>query len=877
MKSCQRGPRAGHRFATGRGLVVALVVTTVCMTMGILPAVAQSTGSADPVSTWDHTVNPAGWGLFPDAMAFGITAEAGVDSIAAAVPDLSGAALSSFYGTNGFLYHYAVDGGVWTHELTTAVHVNRVASFGWRMRWDQSVENDVWGIQDFGMMLRPASFVSVALGLDDAFDRAGDGMGLSIGLAVRPLAFNPSLETMLTLSADGSLAGGGSSGTALDASFDSIGARFILNDWLSVHGRWQFADGGELGIGLTLAVAGLESGIGWRAASGVMAGTAGSGSGDASVAQAIRLGRTTRAAERLFGKSLLVLDEPGFFAALPPLVDVDMGLGDIDIWLGKAIDAIERATTDPSISGLVMIEPPFFESDARGQEFGRALRRFRDSGKPVYVYATTMDRLSYVYAAAGAQLVAVDPNGMLALTDVASFSLYLKRLFDRFGIDTYNLQSHDTKTAYNSFTEPSMTEAERAMKRRFVDGLAGQAWAWFDASMAARRTAAASAKAGDTASGTATGSVPAASPAAAPAGTHAISPPTGKDAVGKGPYLDPRDAVKAGLVDALMYREEFDRRVDELSGITSRTDLRGYARERTLSWGQPPGKRVAVIYLSGSIIDGEGVAGQSIGEATTDLLRSLRDDPFIAGIILRVDSGGGSARTSDHIAREVRELRAAGKPVVVSMGSYAASGGYYISADADTILAEQGTLTGSIGVTGLDFNLTRMLDKLEVGTGSVVAGDSGAFGNPMEPRRAQDAERMVGYITYVYDRFVDVVAAGRSMERSKVDELGKGQIWLGSEAVANGLVDAIGGLDEAKAAMVRLLGSPAVYVDYLPGSMEWDSLLGALGSTLLRGTAAQEGSGMFATLQGALDLATEIDAMGPGPLYLAPEYLYRTR
>ena len=344
----------------------------------------------------------------------------------------------------------------------------------------------------------------------------------------------------------------------------------------------------------------------------------------------------------------------------------------------------------------------------------------------------------------------------------------------------------------------------------------------------------------------------------------------GKAAIGAGPYLDPRKAVEAGLADELLYRDEFEERLAELTAGAGRVDIRSYARERGLEWGPPPGRKVAVVYLTGSIIEGDGVAGSSIGESAAELLAALRDDPTVAGVIMRVDSGGGSALTSDHIARQVKKLTEAGKPVVVSMAGFAASGGYYISAYADRIIAEEGTLTGSIGVTGYDINLTGALELLGVGSGVVSAGPSGEFGNPFLPRRDADGEAERGMIMYVYDRFVDVVAEGRGMDRARVDELGKGQIWLGSEAVENGLVDAIGGLGDAKAAMEELLGAEGRFEAYLPGTLEPGSILSLLG--IKGASGATEGA-----IGRAAEFIDELAELGEGALYLAPEYLYRER
>ncbi len=798
------------------------------LVLAAAPLSAQYAGSADPFSVWDHADNPAAWSLFPDAVAFGLQGEAAASDVASYDGNAIDGDVRMVYGVPGFLYRYSVIGGDKAHELTGAAGFSTMVGFGLRFRWDGESGAAPFGyLVDAGLMFRPTNFASLALGYVDGYDASGDhAPGYRFGLAVRPLAFYPRLESTLTLSADASAAGG-------VFSFDAVGARYVLDDWLSLHGRYSLTDS-SLGVGVSVALSGMESSAGLSMPDGAVS----VGDGRVSLGQSVRVGRATKAASRVFGLSTLLIDEPGAWATTPPRFDYDPGFGDdVGLWFGQAVAAIDRAAADASIDTLVMVEPPLFDSEARAQDFARALERFQKAGKPVYVYARSMDRLSYIYAAAGADLVAFDPNGMLAVLEVSSFSLYLKGLLGKLGIDVYNLRSHDTKTAGNMLSESGITEAERAMKERYVGGLASQGWTALDAARGKKL----------------------AGPAA--------------EAIGAGPFLDPRKAVEAGLVDALMYRDEFDDAVTEKTGGAPTVDIRSYARERGLSWGQPVAKKVAVVYLSGSIIEDRGVAGQSIGDSATELLAQLREDPIVSGVILRVDSGGGSALTSDHIAREVKRLREAGKPVVVSMASYAASGGYYISANADRIFAEAGTLTGSIGVIGLDFSVVRMLDKLGVGADIVSAGPSGAFGNPFMPRRDTDEAALRSYIYYVYDRFVDVVADGRKMDRAKVDELGKGQVWLGSEAVKNGLVDAIGGIDDAKAAIGELIGAKTRFVDYVPGDSGMGPLLGLLGARL--GLESRQAGLVAGAIDEAVRFADDIAAMGDGLLYLAPEYLYR--
>jgi|GEM_PF-309844 len=814
----------------GAGLVLAAVLLSTALSG--LPA--QTAGSADPFSVWDYagveSGNPAAWGLFPDAMAFGVRGQARAGDVATYLGNgFSGDALAGAFdlvcGMPGFLYRYTDDGSTTSQELTSAIGVGQSLSMGIRFRWD-ALSDSGWGRQDIGLIVRPASFASISVSMPDAFDVLQDSYdGFDLGLSVRPLAASAIKASMLTLSADAHYTTGA-------FTFSGVGARFILDDWLSVSGSYDFVST-TFGLGVSVALSGVESSAGFLAPSGSSL-----ADGTITIAQSTRLGHVMRPASRVFGSSVLVIDEPGMFASNPPRFPLDSRLDESPLWVGQAIAALDRAASDPSIKAVALIEPPRFDSEARAQEFGRSLRRFRDAGKAIYVYATAMDRLSYIYTASGAELVAMDPNGMLGIVDVSSFSFYLKDLFNKLGIDVYNLRSHDAKSAYNMFSESGMTDAERATKTRIVEGLAEQGYAVLDGAHRERMS-------GDAAS-----------------------------ALAEGPYLDPTKAIAAGLVDSLLYRDEFDYQVDELTGGAPRIDIQNYARERGLSWGEPFVRRVAVVYLNGTIIDGDGVAGVSIGESTAELLSSLVDDATVVGVVLRIDSGGGSSMTSDHIARQVRRLKDAHKPVVVSMAGYAASGGYYIAANADRILAEAGTLTGSIGVTGLDINVTRMLAQLGIGAEGVSASASAGYGNPLVPRRDRDADIKRGAIEYVYGRFVDVVAAGRNMDRAAVDAIGQGQIWLGSEAVNNGLVDALGGLDDAKAAIKDMLGPgrSVAFADYLPGTVA-SGPFGAMFKAAFSSSLGIDSQ----PLMDAARFAAEMTGMGSGPLYLAPEYLYRRR
>lgn len=783
---------------------------------------------ADPMSIWDYDSNPALWGFFPDFYGGGIKISDNFSSLFSE-GDFGGQ-INALISLGSFAYSLAKtpSSGDIDHYLSTAGQFGPL-SLGFRFRWDEESRASANGYTaDMGLALRLWNFASLSAQLKDVLAAGQNALqDLSMAASLRPLAFNKRLESLLTISADALL-------SENSFSLQSIGARIVLDPWLGLGAFYRPEDSG-FGLNLVVQLSGFESSASHTAkASGFL------NEGQSSLGFAYRMGRLAQKSSPLLPKSMLVIENPGFYATLPPMMGYELGGLDKEaaIWLGQALDSINRAANDSNIKCLVLLNPPLFESDARAQEFARALLGFKASGKPLYVYAGSMDRLNYVYSASIANFVAIEPNSPQAIMDAASFSLYFKGLFEKLGIKAYNLRSHDTKTAYNIFTEEGMTEAERAMQERYVFGLAEQAYSMLDKNRGGR-----------------------------------LAKPA-KESIASGPYLSPDKALSAGLVDALLYKEDFFNEIEEKEGKLGRKDIRSYARERSLSWGDFPAKSVAVVYLSGSIIDGPGVAGQSIGYKSAELLEELRNDKSVAGVILRVDSGGGSAIISDQIAREVRLLKEAGIPVIASMASYAASGGYYVSALADRIFAEEGTITGSIGVTGMSLDFSGLLEKLGIGTGSVSAGDSGDFANPFLPFEQDDAEKQEEMIRYIYERFVKVVAEGRKLDPARVDELGKGQVWLGSEALKNGLIDETGGLEAAKASMEKQLGRKANYKNYIPGDLQPNLLTLLLNMTTGSKVKAEQAV-LFPGALEAKKILETINSFGPGPLYLEPSWLLR--
>ena len=793
---------------------------------------------ADPVTFWDFGANAASQAFSGDAFSMAFRKELDLARLDEQLDDpLQNMDLGLGFGGLRYTSLQGVDNR--TNQLVAAFGQQ---SFGAGLGVSWAKGEKLTGPDsryDFGILYRPYNLLSVGLTLEDAF---ASTPAWGAGLALRPFAPWPHLESALTLSVDARLQNG-------NAHIQNIATRLRFSSWLGLK-AWVEPESWRIGLLAYLRLGASESEL-------VLPDT---GAQDSLViASALRLDLPGRRSPLPFGKSLLVLDDLGVIPSTPPLVAMP-GLRE-KLWLGSLTDAIERAAKDPRIAGIVMYNPPIVASMADGQALHRSLGIFKAAGKPVFAYARVLGRSNYLHSAAIADYLALDPNGELGLIELGSFDLYFRGFFEKLGIRMYNLQSHDTKTADNSFSEYGITDAERAMKERYVGGLANQGHTSLELARGERLE-----------------------------GTAAAL-------IGAGPYLIPTRAKESGLVDAVAYRDEFDTHIDTRIGKASRLDIQDYLASTGDSWGSPVGsKTVAVLYLQGNIIDAEGIAGSSIGEATAKTLTALREDSTVAGILLRIDSGGGSALMSDLIAREVALTVEAGKPVYVSMGGYAASGGYYISAPASRIYAEQGTITGSIGVTGLWPEAAGLLEKLAIGSASVEAGDSASFGNMFLPRREEDAAVLSGAIHHIYERFIAVVAQGRSMDIEKVDELGRGQIWLGSEAVANGLVDEIGGLVAAKAGLRTELGSPVRFVYLLPGQSPFSMMVGsmhgaALGSITYAGLGQMAAAALWTSTRGiqtiepalpegivqALTLAAELEELGSGPQTLFTDYLFRNR
>lgn len=432
---------------------------------------------------------------------------------------------------------------------------------------------------------------------------------------------------------------------------------------------------------------------------------------------------------------------------------------------------LKQAKEDPAVTGILLMNPSFSTSFALQQELVSAFQDFRASGKKVAIYYDNISNGGYILGSAIADKIYLNPMGSLDLRGLAISSPYLKDALNSIGIEAINFRSHKYKNAGNMFSESEMTAAEREVYESLLQNIYDQMIAQVNLGR------------GDK-----------------------LQKPL-QTLVDQGPYFIAQDAVDQGLVDKLLYQDQLNDQLKEDFAIShkvsSLTDYRDY------SWSKPKENLVAVIYASGNIVMGKGIPGQKIAHQTTvDIIRNARKDKKYKGIILRVDSGGGSAQASDIILREISLAQTENKkPVVVSMAGAAASGGYYISANADRIVADPATITGSIGVIGIIPNATEMFKKVKVNWSTVKMGERADLGALSRPWTQAEKDLVSASIEHTYEDFVSKVADGRkNLSKEQVHEIAQGRVWTGEQAKNNGLVDDLGGLDIALNHMRELTG-----------------------------------------------------------------------
>lgn len=462
--------------------------------------------------------------------------------------------------------------------------------------------------------------------------------------------------------------------------------------------------------------------------------------------------------------------------------------------LRDVIDAIEAAKSDDRIKLIVLDLGNLGSSGlSKLQEIGAALRDFRASGKRVVAAADSLDQTQY-YLAAQAGEVYLDPLGLVYVDGFSYYRMFLKDAIDKLGVDVNVFRAGTFKSFTDQFSRSDMAPSEREESSVWLQAL----WNSYSQDVTRARSLPADALNAYVAD--------------APAALAAVN----GDAA--------RLAVQRGLVTALKSRREL---ADELKGIVGEdesthsfnsVDMSDYlaaVRPKHVLKAKADAE-VGIVVAAGEILDGHQPPGKIGGESTADLLRQARYDKAVKAVVLRVDSPGGSMFASELILREVQALRKAGKPVVVSMSTYAASGGYYISAAANQIFASPTTLTGSIGVFSVVPTFEHTLEKLGVNVDGL--GTTPLAGQMRLDRPLDDATRKIlqSSVDHAYAVFLQRVSEGRKKSVEDIDKIAQGRVWAGVDAQRIGLVDHLGGLKDATDAAAKLADLGTDYaVDYI--------------------------------------------------------------
>lgn len=464
--------------------------------------------------------------------------------------------------------------------------------------------------------------------------------------------------------------------------------------------------------------------------------------------------------------------------------------------LSETLAGIRAGAADPRVCALVAKVGGHAISMPMVQEIRTAVQEFAATGKPTVAWAESLGELDpgnvpYYLATACTEIV-VQPSGAVGLTGLRVSSPFVRDALDKLGVEYETAARHEYKSAVNMVTEREFTEAHREATGRILESLTEQ----LVAGIAAARN---------------------------------LDPEQVHTLIDRGPF-HAEQAVTEGLIDRTAYRDEV---YTELMGrLRPEPSHNGsaephlqyvsrYQRQRAVRSlpGQVQSARrrdsyVALICGTGPILGGRSRrtpvgSGTSMGADTVAAaFRAARRDPHVGAVVFRVNSPGGSHVASDTILREVRLTSAAGVPVVVSMADVAGSGGYFVALGGDAIVAQPATLTGSIGVYIAKPVVTELLDKLGVNIAAIDGGEHAAMFAPDHRFTETEWEHVNSRLDYVYADFTAKVAEGRNMSQGKVHELARGRVWTGQDARDNGLVDELGGLDEAVALARQKAGLP---------------------------------------------------------------------
>jgi protease-4 len=460
--------------------------------------------------------------------------------------------------------------------------------------------------------------------------------------------------------------------------------------------------------------------------------------------------------------STLVVTLEGELPEKPPLeIPLAIFEGQAPITVRDLWSTLRRAASDSRINAVVIAPRNLRIGWAKMQEVRESLVAFRKSGKPVYAILR-MPGLREYYIATGADKIYTSPEDYLDVKGLRIEAMFFKNTLDKVGVQMDAVHAGKYKDAFDTFTRNSLSPESREVYNQILDHFYGSL-------------------AGAIASG------------------RKKSIEEARAVIDKGPFVA-KAALANGLVDVLAYEDQvFGDLKDRLkSDSIKRVGHRDYMRAIGAEEGRT---KIALVVGEGTILPGSAPGGIGQDDGITPgsfgrLLRRVREDGSIKGVIVRVDSPGGDAIASDDLLHEMKELSQR-KPTVISMGDVAASGGYYMAVTGDPIVAYPNTLTGSIGVITARLNLKSLYDKLGVQKEILSRGRFAELDSDYKPMTPEERAKLMESIDSTYRGFVGRVAAGRKKTYEQVQELAQGRVWLGAQAKGNGLVDELGGLDKA--------------------------------------------------------------------------------
>lgn len=461
------------------------------------------------------------------------------------------------------------------------------------------------------------------------------------------------------------------------------------------------------------------------------------------------------------------------------------------IGLDQAMEAISKAAKNDKIQGIYLEGGVLAATPAMMEELRHALLEFKKSGKWIMAYGDTYTKGAY-YLCSTADTIMLNPIGMLDWSGMASEPIFFKETLEKIGVRMQVFKVGTFKSAVEPFTQTQMSEPNRLQVTSYL----GSIWNTMLQDVAASRKFK----------------------------VEQLNSMADTMTV----FTDPADALKAGMVDKLCYisdvrdvlRNKLNLDDDDDINFVSIQDV---ANSETLA--EKEDNEIAVYYAYGEIVDiapsGIQDEHQIVGKTVVSDLKELREDDDVKAVVLRVNSPGGSAYASEQIWHEIT-LLAEKKPVVVSMGGMAASGGYYISCGASKIFAEKSTLTGSIGIFGMIPDASELLtDKLGLHFDCVKTNQLSDFGATGRPFNQQESALVQAHVEKGYRLFLSRVALGRKMKTAQVDSIGQGRVWTGEQAVKIGLVDKIGDLNDAIKAAAKLAKTDKYSVGRYPASESW--------------------------------------------------------